>query len=90
MDLLVKEVITLDETILVTLGITIMEKGKKDLGLRVLVTNVEKKVTELLNVLTLERKIEVIVGILCLVKKLMKHLMNLRRVKTDGEKSLVV
>lgn len=82
MNLLVKEVITLEGAILVTLGMKIMEKGKKYLGLRVLVTNVEKKLTKLLNVLTLERKLEVIEEIIWLVKELMKHLMNLRRVRT--------
>ena len=48
MNLLVKEVITLEVPKLVTLGTMIMEKEKRDLGLEVLVTNVEKEI-ELLN-----------------------------------------
>ena len=61
-----------------------VEKEKKDLGLRTLVSSVEKDI-ELLNVLTLERRLEVIVESLWLVKKLLKCLMNLKMVRTQCE-----
>ena len=79
--MLVKEVISLAVDIFITLGIKIMEKGKKDLGLRVLVTNVVKKDIELLNVLIMVKRLEEVVEMSCLVKKLFKHLINLRMIR---------
>ena len=61
---LLKEVSTLEVAILVTLGIIIVEKEKRDLSLKVLVTNVVKKDIGPLNVLTLEKILEVITKIL--------------------------
>ena len=60
-NLLVEEVTTLEVDILVILGVIKVEKERKYLGLKVLVINVVKKGIYPLNVLTLERRLKVIV-----------------------------
>lgn len=58
--MLVREVITLEAVILVTIGIIIMVREKRDLGLRALVSSVQRKDIEPLNVLILARRFKVV------------------------------
>ena len=59
-----------------------MERENKDIGLKELVSSVEKKDIKPLNVLNPLKRLEVVAKILWLVKKLLKHLMNSSMVRT--------
>ena len=70
----------------VTLGIIMVGKERKNISFKALVINVEKNVIEPLIVQTLERILDVIAEALWLVKELVKFPMNLKMVRTSCKK----